>query len=61
MPATKAPEAQTLSFDQLVAIYEERVRRLAYRLLGWRDEVDDVTQDVFFAAREHDQQEEATT
>jgi len=50
VPATKAPEAQTLSFDQLVAIYEERVRRLAYRLLGWRDEVDDVTQDVFFAA-----------
>jgi RNA polymerase sigma-70 factor (ECF subfamily) len=46
----KAPAAEMLSFDQLVANFELRVRHLAYRLLGWRDEVDDVTQDVFLAA-----------
>jgi RNA polymerase sigma-70 factor (ECF subfamily) len=46
----KAPEARTLSFDELVANFEPRVRQLAYRLHGWRDEVDDVTQDVFLAA-----------
>lgn len=46
----KAPAAQTLSFDQLVTDFEPRVRQLAFRLLGWRDEVDDVTQDVFLAA-----------
>ena len=44
-------------FEQLVAMHEPRVRRLAHRLLGWRsgsgsggDDVDDVVQDVFLAA-----------
>lgn len=41
-----------LSFENLVAAQEPRVRRLAHRLLGWRDaaDVDDVVQDVFLAA-----------
>ena len=39
-------------FEQLVALHEPRVRRLAARLLGWRDaqDVEDVVQDVFLAA-----------
>ena len=38
------------AFDQLVMLYQERVTRLAYRLLGWQAEVEDVVQDVFYAA-----------
>ena len=41
------------AFERLIAAHEPRVRRLAYRLLGWqggRDEIDDVVQDVFLAA-----------
>jgi RNA polymerase sigma-70 factor (ECF subfamily) len=38
-----------------VAAYQDRISRLVYRLLGWRDrgDVEDVVQDVFFAAFEH--------
>jgi RNA polymerase sigma-70 factor (ECF subfamily) len=44
-------QATTMSFEQLVAVHEPGVRRLAYRLLGWRDShVDDVVQDVFMIA-----------
>jgi RNA polymerase sigma-70 factor (ECF subfamily) len=38
------------AFEQVVALYQPRVARLAYRLLGWRGDVDDVVQDVFLAA-----------
>jgi RNA polymerase sigma-70 factor (ECF subfamily) len=31
-------------------LHAPRVRRLAYRLLGWHGDVDDVVQDVFLAA-----------
>ena len=36
------------TFEQLVALHEPRIRRLARRLLGWRndDDADDVVQDV---------------
>ncbi|MCA9245186.1 MAG: sigma-70 family RNA polymerase sigma factor [Phycisphaerales bacterium] len=34
----------------LIAAHEPRVRRLAFRLLGWQGDVDDVVQDVFVAA-----------
>lgn len=44
-----APLGAPPAFEEIVERYEPRVRRLAYRLLGWRDEVDDVTQDVFLA------------
>jgi RNA polymerase sigma-70 factor (ECF subfamily) len=41
-------------FEQLVALHAPRVRRLAHRLLGWRNasDVEDVVQDVFLAALE---------
>ena len=42
--------ASRLSFEQLVALHAPRIRRLAFRLLGWRGDVDDVVQDVFLAA-----------
>ena len=37
------------AFDQLVQAHQNRVARLAYRLLGWSGEVDDVVQEVFLA------------
>ena len=37
------------AFDQLVRAHQDRVARLAYRLLGWSGEVDDVVQEVFLA------------
>jgi len=36
-------------FERIVAEHQERVGGLAYRLLGWRDEVEDVVQEVFLA------------
>ena len=41
------------AFDELVARFRPRLARLAYRLLGWSDEAEDVVQDVFVAALEH--------
>ena len=40
------------AFDELVAMHQVRVTRLAHRLLGWRSgrEVEDVVQDVFLRA-----------
>ena len=38
------------AFDEIVAAYQGRVAGLAYRLLGWPGDVEDVTQDVFLAA-----------
>ncbi len=35
------------TFEGIVARYESRVARLAFRLLGWRDDVEDIVQDVF--------------
>lgn len=35
------------TFENLVAANQERVTRLCYRLLGWREDVEDVVQDVF--------------
>jgi len=37
------------AFNQLVRTHQDRVARLAYRLLGWSGEVDDVVQEVFLA------------
>ncbi len=37
-------------FERLVADHRHRIAVLAYRLLGWPAEVDDVVQDVFMAA-----------
>ncbi len=38
------------AFDQLVRDHHQAVTRLAYRLLGWRGDVEDVVNDVFLAA-----------
>lgn len=35
------------AFDVLVTQYQDRVAGLAWRLLGWRHDVEDVVQDVF--------------
>jgi RNA polymerase sigma factor CnrH len=37
-------------FDRLMVEYYDAVRRLVFRLLGWRDGGEDVVQDVFMAA-----------
>jgi RNA polymerase sigma factor (sigma-70 family) len=37
-------------FDWAVAECHQRIRLLVYRLLGWRDGIEDVVQDVFLAA-----------
>ena len=43
------------AFEAVVAVYAHRMTRLAHRLLGWhgRSDVEDVVQDVFFAAFQH--------
>ncbi|HYO09151.1 MAG TPA: RNA polymerase sigma factor [Tepidisphaeraceae bacterium] len=59
--ADREPAAAPADFEALVAEHEPRIRRLAYRLLGWRGggvgdasgDVDDVVQDVFLAALTH--------
>lgn len=37
-------------FEKVVGRYEPFVRRMAWRLAGWRGDVDDVVQDVFLVA-----------
>ena len=39
-----------VALDEVVALHQARVTRLAYRLLSWRGDVDDVVQEVFLAA-----------
>ena len=55
LAASSAPAADVHGdFEHLVAQHEARIRRLAHRLLGWRDEeVNDIVQDVFLAALNH--------
>lgn len=38
------------AFEAVVARYHDPVHRLAYRLLGWAGDADDVVQEVFLAA-----------
>ena len=45
MPATDRD-----AFDRLVVQSHEPIRRLVFRLLGWRDGVEDVVQEVFLSA-----------
>ena len=45
--------AQAAPFEELVARHQAQVTRLAFRLLGWRGDVDDVVQEVFLAALKH--------
>jgi len=48
-PAHSARNAPA-SLERLIAEHQPRVERLAYRLLGWSDDVGDVVQDVFVRA-----------
>jgi RNA polymerase sigma-70 factor, ECF subfamily len=45
-PADAGPAAAP-TFEAAVRAHEDRVRRLARRLVGWPDDVEDVVQDVF--------------
>ena len=47
--ARRIARAEPGAFEELVALYQPRVTRLAYRLLGWGGDVEDVVQDVFLA------------
>lgn len=48
--ASRFARGEAQAFDELVAAYRPRVTKLAYRLLGWNGDVDDVVQEVFLAA-----------
>jgi RNA polymerase sigma factor (sigma-70 family) len=50
---TRAAHGDREAFAQIVAAHHARVSRLAYRLLGWSGDVEDVVQDVFVAAWEN--------
>ncbi|MEI7556153.1 sigma-70 family RNA polymerase sigma factor [Candidatus Chlorohelix sp.] len=45
-----AQQGDLPAFNQLVALYEQRIFNLAYRLLGDRESAADATQDTFFQA-----------
>ena len=47
--AGRLAHGESGAFEQLVRVYQPRVARLAYRLLGWRGDIDDVVQEVFLA------------
>ena len=47
---TIADRDQRDALDRLIRDYHAPVTRLAYRLLGWRGDVEDVVHDVFLAA-----------
>jgi len=44
---------ERIAFERIVDVHGQRVSRLAHRLLGWPDDVDDVVQEVFLAAWRH--------
>jgi RNA polymerase sigma factor (sigma-70 family) len=46
----RTPGADRDAFEQFVADHYASVRRLVFRLLGWRDGGEDVVQEVFLAA-----------
>ncbi len=38
------------AFERLILQYQNRIARLAHRLLGWNNDIDDLLQEVFLAA-----------
>lgn len=48
--AARCVRGEVGAFGELVAVHQQRIAALAYRLLGWRGDVEDVVQDVFLAA-----------
>ncbi len=53
---TRGAPVREVDFDRLVADYAPRVRQLAFRLLSWDPELEDVVQDVFVKAFERQAQ-----
>ena len=51
--AARCVRGDTAAFDELVRLHRERVAGLAFRLLGWRHDIEDVVQDVFVIALEN--------
>jgi len=51
--AQRAARGDRAAFADIVAAHQARVARLAWRLLGWSHDIEDVVQDVFVAALEH--------
>ena len=47
--AARFARGDPAAFPALVARHQEQVTRLAYRLLGWNADIEDVVQDVFVA------------
>lgn len=48
---TRFVQGDSCAFDEIVAIYQLDVTRLAYRIIGWQDGlVEDIVQEVFLAA-----------
>lgn len=51
--AERLARGEAEAFESLVEMYQPRVTRLAHRLLGWSEDVDDIVQDVFLAVLRH--------
>jgi RNA polymerase sigma-70 factor (ECF subfamily) len=49
-PPVSAVGAAGVRLDQVVTEYLDEITRLAYRLLGWQSDVEDIVQDVFLSA-----------
>jgi RNA polymerase sigma-70 factor (ECF subfamily) len=45
-----APETDHDAFDRMLVKHHDSIRRLVFRLLGWRDGGEDVVQEVFLSA-----------
>ncbi len=48
--AARFAAGESGAFEELVALYQPKVARLAQRLIGWDGDVEDIVQDVFLAA-----------
>ncbi|MFV2067789.1 MAG: RNA polymerase sigma factor [Pirellulales bacterium] len=51
--ADRFQEGDATAFDDIVAAYQEHMLRLAYRLLGWSPDAEDVVQEVLISALEN--------
>ncbi len=51
--ADRVASGDAAAFARLVDAHRDRVTRLAYRLIGWGDDAEDVVQDVFLSALKH--------